>query len=77
VVVAGTFVVMAFWLRRQHAALDLHQWCRCAGQRTTVRVIASVTPMLGPVFEDEIDIPSYVPEEEDEPLAAAAPFTRR
>lgn len=37
----GAFAAMARWVRRNRAALDLQEWCECAGARVTVRVIPS------------------------------------
>ena len=37
----GGFAAMAWWTRRNRAALDCLDWCDCAGAKVTVRVIAS------------------------------------
>lgn len=42
--VAG-FIVMALWARRNRAALDLEDWCACAGATMVVRVIPSRPPV--------------------------------
>ena len=40
--VAGAiFVGIAFWLRGHRAALDQQDWCECAGDTLTVRMIPS------------------------------------
>ena len=41
--VAG-FIAMALWVRRHRAALDLEDWCACAGATMVVRVIPSRPP---------------------------------
>ena len=41
--VAG-FIAMALWVRRNRAALDLEDWCACAGATMVVRVIPSRPP---------------------------------
>jgi hypothetical protein len=40
-VALGVFVAMGIWLRANRAAFDLQNWCDCAGQRLTVRIIES------------------------------------
>jgi hypothetical protein len=42
----GLFATMAVWLRVNRPALDLENWCDCAGQRMTIRVIESRGPKL-------------------------------
>lgn len=37
----GTFVAMALWLRANRAAFDLQDWCDCAPQTMTIRLIDS------------------------------------
>jgi hypothetical protein len=39
-----TFVGMAWWLRGNHAAFDLQEWCECAPRTITARVIESHRP---------------------------------
>jgi hypothetical protein len=38
------FVAMAVWLRVNRVALDLRDWCECAAEKMTVRVIPSRRP---------------------------------
>jgi hypothetical protein len=40
----GAFAGMAIWVRTNRAAFDLSDWCDCAGQTMTVRVIESDRP---------------------------------
>src|SRR5204862_4936108 len=40
----GVFLAMGAWLRDNRPAFDLHDWCDCAGQQMTVRVIESRRP---------------------------------
>jgi hypothetical protein len=51
VLTVGTFVAMAWWLRVSGATLDLQEWCDCASQTITVRVIESHRPMPLPRVE--------------------------
>jgi hypothetical protein len=44
VLAVGAFAGMAAWVRANRAALDLQNWCECAGQTMTVRVIESRRP---------------------------------
>ena len=37
---------MSVWLRANRPAFDLQNWCDCAGQRMTIRVIESRLPRL-------------------------------
>jgi hypothetical protein len=37
----GIFATMSVWLRTNRPALDLQDWCDCAGARMTIRVIDS------------------------------------
>lgn len=45
----GGFAAMAWWVWRNRVALDQEDWCACAGQRTTVRVIPSRRPAPAPI----------------------------
>jgi hypothetical protein len=50
VVLAG-FAVTKLWVHRNRAALDLQEWCACAGEKVTVRLIHShpaTWPRLAP-----------------------------
>ena len=40
----GLFATMSVWLRTNRPALDLQNWCDCAGAQMTIRVIASHPP---------------------------------
>jgi hypothetical protein len=37
----GVFATMSVWLRANRSAFDLQDWCDCAGERMTIRVIES------------------------------------
>ena len=41
----GSFAAMALWIRASRTALDLQNWCECAGSSVTVRVIESRRPV--------------------------------
>lgn len=49
VTAALLFIAMAWWVRANRAALDLREWCACAGARVTVRVIESAPPCAAPL----------------------------
>ena len=40
----GVFLAMGAWLRANRPAFDLQDWCDCAAQQMTVRVIESRRP---------------------------------
>ena len=46
VLALGIFATMSVWLRANRPAFDLQNWCDCAGQRMTIRVIESRLPKL-------------------------------
>jgi hypothetical protein len=52
---AGLAVIagMALWVRRNRVALDLSDWCACAGAEVTIRVIES-DPRWSPVAPDPV-----------------------
>jgi hypothetical protein len=41
----GTFVAMGLWVRANRAAFDLQDWCDCAPQKMTIRVVESRRPV--------------------------------
>ena len=43
-VALGTWVAMVAWVRANRAAIDLQDWCACAGRTVAVRVIESRRP---------------------------------
>ncbi len=50
----ATFVAMALWIRGNRAAFDYADWCECAAEKITVRVIPSCRPEPErPPLEDE------------------------
>jgi len=44
----GTFVAMGLWVSSNRAAFDLEDWCACAPQKITMRVIESRRPAPAP-----------------------------
>ena len=56
----GTFVGMGWWVRSNRAAFDLENWCACAPEKITVRVIESRRP--GYIAPDDDLPPSWVEE---------------
>ena len=40
----AVFATMSVWLRVNLPALDLQDWCDCAGERMTIRVVESAPP---------------------------------
>jgi len=40
----GVFATISIWLRTNRPALDLQDWCDCAGAQMTIRVIESRPP---------------------------------
>ena len=44
-IAVSVFATMSVWLRTNRSALDLQDWCGCAGERMTIRVIDSEAPM--------------------------------
>jgi len=40
----GVFATMSVWLRANRSAFDLQNWCECAPERMTIRVIESRRP---------------------------------
>ena len=58
------FGAMAGWTRRNRAALDHIDWCECAGERVTMRVIPSHD--RGRARAVAADLPEPVEEELEE-----------
>src|SRR5712691_5493267 len=52
----GGFGAMGLWARLNRRAIDQQEWCECAGEKVTMRVIPSRRPEPSPVeqvvFED-------------------------
>jgi hypothetical protein len=63
----GAFAGMALWVRSSRAAFDLADWCDCAGQTMTVRVIESYRPLpstppaAAPVLDPDTAAEEYEP----------------
>lgn len=55
-VLAG-FGAMIGWARRNHAALDRLDWCDCASERVTVRVIPSHRPERARIMVKDTPVP--------------------
>ena len=49
------FAALAGWVRRNRVALDLEDWCACAAERITVRVIPSRRPVPVPLDAPELE----------------------
>ena len=64
VVGAAAFVAIAVWLRRNRAALDQQEWCECAAETLTVRVIPSRRP--DPIRSMPPRVPNVLPVGDDE-----------
>jgi hypothetical protein len=65
----GVFAAMSILLRANRPAFDLQNWCECAGERMTIRVIESRRPQPA---ASPLDRPALVPapaEEEYEVVA--------
>jgi hypothetical protein len=45
VLALATFAGMGLWVRANRAAFDLQNWCDCAPQKMTIRVIESHRPL--------------------------------
>jgi hypothetical protein len=54
---------IAFWIRVNRVALDQQDWCECAADTLTVRVIPSRRPDLGRSISPRV--PESLPREED------------
>jgi hypothetical protein len=53
-VALGAFAAMALWVRANRAAFDYEDWCECAAEKITVRVIPSRRPEPDPpTLEDD------------------------
>jgi hypothetical protein len=44
VLAGGALAAIALWVHRSRTALDLQDWCECAADKTSVRVIPSRCP---------------------------------
>jgi hypothetical protein len=44
VLTLSVFATMSIWIRANRCALDLQNWCACAGQHMTIRVVESRRP---------------------------------
>jgi hypothetical protein len=65
----GVFLAMGAWLRANRPAFDLQDWCDCAGQQMTVRMIESRRPR--PVAFP-LDPPTIAPSPAEEEYEVAA-----
>jgi hypothetical protein len=68
----GAFAGMALWVRVSRTALDMLDWCACAGATVSMRVIESRRPSAAPELEaPELDTPILSPAwtEEERELA--------
>ena len=53
----AAFAAMALWVRANRAAFDYADWCECAAEKITVRVIPSSRPEpeLPPLDDEELE----------------------
>ena len=65
----GMFATMLVWLRANRPAIDLQDWCDCAGERMTIRVIESHRPSAVPSRPQPAPLAPVPTEEEYEPAA--------
>jgi len=65
----GVFATMSVWLRANRPAFDLQNWCECAGDRMTIRVIESRRPQPA---ASPLDRPAVVPAPAEEEYEIAA-----
>lgn len=65
----GVFLAMGAWVRANRSAFDLQNWCDCAGERMTVRVIESRRPRPLAV---PLDPPAIAPAAAEEEYEIAA-----
>ena len=68
-VTLGVFGAMSVWLRANRPSFDLQNWCDCAGERMTIRVIESHRPQ--PVALP-LDHPATIADEVEEEYEVAA-----
>jgi len=60
----GVFATMSAWLRANRPAFYLQDWCECAGERMTIRVIESRRPQpVAPPLDHPALAPAPVEEE--------------
>lgn len=52
----GTFLGIGVWLRANRAAFDLQEWCACAGESVTMRVIPSSRPAARPLADEPNEV---------------------
>ncbi|HET7343812.1 MAG TPA: hypothetical protein VFL90_20275 [Methylomirabilota bacterium] len=62
----GAFAGMAAWLRANRGAVDLQDWCECAGRQMIVRVIESRRPGPATVPRPEPAVTASAVDEEHE-----------
>src|SRR5262245_8979899 len=67
-IAVGLFATMSLWLRTNRPALDLQDWCDCAGAQVTVRVIESHRPE--PAISQTRPITAFEPAEQEYEIVA-------
>ena len=67
-IAVSVFAAMSLWLRTNRPALDLQDWCDCAGAQMTVRVIESHRPE--PAISQTRPITAFEPAEEEYEIVA-------
>ena len=54
VLALGVFATMSIWTRANRWAFDLQNWCDCAGEQMTIRVIESRPPQAEPLSLEHV-----------------------
>jgi hypothetical protein len=62
---AGAFGGMAVWVRASRTALDMLNWCACAGATVTMRVIESRRPSPLTELDTPVHAPAWTEEERE------------
>jgi hypothetical protein len=65
VLALGAFAGMAVWVRVSRAALDMLDWCACAGATVSVRVIESQPPSPFTELDAPLLSPAWTEEERE------------
>ena len=61
----GAFAGMAVWVRASRTALDMLDWCACAGATVTMRVIESRRPSPFTELDAPVLSPAWTEEERE------------
>jgi hypothetical protein len=61
VLALGMFAAMFVWLRANRPAFDLQNWCDCAGQQMTIRVVDARRPQpVAPPPDRVVAVPDWI-----------------